>query len=124
MASESIESPANNPGLNANPDKETRGYYIQQTDLALAPNDPIQRLAWALRQKATIELAHFWGTESDPDFKGYHDGNSDPLGYGHIGIAVNDMCKAVARFDCLGVEFVRRPDDGNSSAFMVKRFFD
>ena len=23
-----------------------------------------------------------WGTESDPDFKGYHNGNSDPRGYG------------------------------------------
>lgn len=25
---------------------------------------------------------HNWGTESDPEFKGYHNGNSDPRGYG------------------------------------------
>ena len=23
-----------------------------------------------------------WGTECDPNFKGYHDGNDDPLGFG------------------------------------------
>lgn len=23
-----------------------------------------------------------WGTESDPEFKGYHNGNSDPRGFG------------------------------------------
>lgn len=26
------------------------------------------------------ELTHNWGTESDPEFKGYHNGNSDPRG--------------------------------------------
>ena len=24
-----------------------------------------------------------WGTESDPEFKGYHNGNSDPRGFGN-----------------------------------------
>ena len=23
-----------------------------------------------------------WGTESDPEFKGYHNGNSEPRGFG------------------------------------------
>ena len=25
---------------------------------------------------------HNWGTESDPEFKGYHNGNSEPRGFG------------------------------------------
>ena len=27
---------------------------------------------------------HNWGTETDPDFQGYHNGNSDPRGYGGV----------------------------------------
>jgi hypothetical protein len=25
-----------------------------------------------------------WGTETDPEFKGYHNGNSDPRGFGNF----------------------------------------
>lgn len=31
MASEAKESPANNPGLQANPDEATKSYFMQQT---------------------------------------------------------------------------------------------
>ncbi|CAN0074780.1 unnamed protein product [Discosporangium mesarthrocarpum] len=37
-----------------------------------------------------LELTHNHGTEDNPDFK-YHDGNSDPEGFGHIGFIVNDI---------------------------------
>lgn len=66
---------------------------------------------WAFSQKATLELTHNWGTENDPDFK-YHTGNSDPKGYGHIGIMVPDVDKACERFESLGVNFIKRPTDG------------
>jgi len=53
-----------------------------------------------------------WGTESDPNFAGYHNGNKDPRGFGHICVAVPDLDAACARFEALGVTFQKRPQDG------------
>jgi lactoylglutathione lyase len=77
-----------------------------------APTDPVKRTVWTFGQRATLELTHNWGTENDPEFKGYHNGNSDPRGFGHIGVTVHDVYKACERFERLGVEFVKKPDDG------------
>ncbi|XXG45400.1 hypothetical protein AAC387_Pa02g0491 [Persea americana] len=87
-------------------------YFMGYENAASAPSDPVQRLVWTFGQKATIELTHNWGTESDPEFKGYHNGNSEPRGFGHIGITVDDTFKACERFERLGVEFVKKPNDG------------
>ncbi|XP_057832973.1 lactoylglutathione lyase isoform X3 [Cryptomeria japonica] len=112
MATNSKESAANNPGLHDIPDEATKSYFMQQTDITAIPSDPVDRTVWTFSQKATIELTHNWGTESDPEFKGYHSGNSEPRGFGHIGITVDDTYKACERFAKLGVEFVKKPDDG------------
>ncbi len=76
------------------------------------PADPAERARFSFSRETTLELTHNWGTESDPDFAGYHNGNSDPRGFGHLGISVPDVTAACERFDQLGVEFVKRPDDG------------
>ena len=44
--------------------------------------------------------------------KPYHFGNSEPRGFGHIGIAVANVEEACARFERLGVPFKERLTDG------------
>ena len=88
------------------------GYLSNHPGQAL-PEDPVARSEFTFQQSALLELTHNWGTENDDSFKGYHDGNIDPRGFGHIGITVPDVDAACERFEQLGVEFVKRPHDGS-----------
>ena len=76
------------------------------------PADPVERAEFIFTRETTLELTHNWGTESDPDFAGYHSGNSDPRGFGHLGISVPDVAAACARFEALSIPFKKRPSDG------------
>ena len=86
--------------------------YTSEMDSEV-PSDRDDRIEWLFGQSALVELTHNWGTESDDKFASYHNGNSEPKGFGHIGITVPDVYEACAKFDAHGVEFVKRPDDGS-----------
>ncbi|ASY44125.1 lactoylglutathione lyase [Sphingobium xenophagum] len=76
------------------------------------PADPAERARYIFRRETTLELTHNWGTEDDESFAGYHNGNHEPRGFGHLGISVPDVNEACARFEALGVTFVKKPQDG------------
>ncbi|XP_060704291.1 lactoylglutathione lyase [Hemiscyllium ocellatum] len=86
-------------------------YFLGYEDKKEIPADKNEHTAWTFSRRATIELTHNWGTESD-EHQAYHNGNSDPRGFGHLGIAVPDVYAACKRFEELGVKFVKKPDDG------------
>ncbi len=96
------------------PDMQFTLYFLgmpADVDDNNVPSDPIKRTTWTFNQRAMLELTHNWGTEKDESFS-YHNGNSEPQGFGHIGFSVPDVYAAANRFEKLGVKFVKKPDDG------------
>lgn len=76
------------------------------------PDADDARREWLARQRGVLELTHNHGTESQ-NGPVYHDGNSDPRGFGHICVSVPDVQTACARFEALGVPFQKRLSDGS-----------
>ncbi|GHH57965.1 MAG: lactoylglutathione lyase [Gammaproteobacteria bacterium] len=75
------------------------------------PEDDAQRRVWMAGIPGVLELTHNHGTEQQ-DGPVYHDGNSDPRGFGHICVSVPDLQAACARFDALEVPYQKRLSDG------------
>ncbi|KAF7637548.1 Lactoylglutathione lyase [Meloidogyne graminicola] len=93
------------------PEMEFSLFFMGYKDANEIPKEDKERRTFALSTNSTIELTYNWGTEKDPNFS-YHNGNKEPRGFGHIGIAVPDVYAACARFEKLGVKFVKKPNDG------------
>lgn len=62
-------------------------------------------------REGVLELTWNWGTENDESFS-YHNGNDQPQGYGHIGIAVPDVDKAMEYLEGHKVTVSKRKNDG------------
>jgi len=95
-------------------------YFLAKPDEdSQVPEDKAERSQWTFSQRGILELTHNWGSEEDVDLE-YHDGNSDPRGFGHICFAVPNLEAAIRWFDENGVEYVKRPEDGrlNDIAFI------
>ena len=78
---------------------------------ATVPVDDAQRRLWMAGLPGVLELTHNHGTENQEGAV-YHDGNSDPRGFGHICVSVPDIEAACQRFEDLGVTFQKRLTDG------------
>ena len=93
------------------PDAGFSLYFLAIVDPADIPADDAARKAWVAGLQGVLELTHNHGTETQ-DGPVYHDGNSEPRGFGHICITVPDVRAACARFEALGVTFQKRLTDG------------
>lgn len=62
-------------------------------------------------KEGLLELTWNYGTEKQ-EGKVYHDGNSEPQGFGHICVSVDDLDAACKRFEEKGVQWKKRLTDG------------
>ena len=75
------------------------------------PEDAGERTVWTFSQRGILELTHNWGSEDDPEVS-YHDGNSEPQGFGHICFSVPDLDATIRWLDDNQVSYVKRPEQG------------
>ncbi|OAV96086.1 lactoylglutathione lyase [Puccinia triticina 1-1 BBBD Race 1] len=66
-----------------------------------------------LHREGIVELCHNWGTESDDNFSGYHNGNKSPQGFGHLAITCDDVEKTCAYLEEKQVKFQKKLNDGS-----------
>jgi lactoylglutathione lyase len=93
------------------PEAQFSLYFLALVNRDDIPLDAAERNRWMKSVPGVLELTHNHGTEKDADFA-YHNGNSDPRGFGHICVSVPDIHAACERFEQLGVNFQKRLSDG------------
>ena len=80
-------------------------------DFSDVSSDTDTRTEQTFSRPAMLELTHNWGDTADN--QQYHNGNSEPKGFGHIGFHVPDINEACTRFEKLNVSFQKKPDEGS-----------
>ncbi|KAF2193984.1 glyoxylase I [Zopfia rhizophila CBS 207.26] len=65
---------------------------------------------WTDRE-GIVELTHNYGTEDDPNYK-IANGNTDPRGFGHLCISVDNIQAACQRIEDAGYKFQKKLTDG------------
>ncbi|GBF65130.1 lactoylglutathione lyase [Trichophyton mentagrophytes] len=87
-----------------------------------ASNPPMEKEARnpIANWEGLLELTWNYGTEKQ-EGKVYHDGNSEPQGFGHICMVMDNLDAACARFEELGVTWKKRLTDGrmHNIAFLL-----
>ncbi|MBA1189228.1 lactoylglutathione lyase [Pseudomonas entomophila] len=86
-------------------------YFLVLAEASQIPEDDAKRTEWMKSIPGVLELTHNHGTEHEEGAV-YHDGNSDPRGFGHICVSVPDIQSACERFEQLDVPFQKRLTDG------------
>ncbi|WP_438281603.1 lactoylglutathione lyase [Pseudomonas alabamensis] len=86
-------------------------YFLVLANASEIPQDDAKRTEWMKSVPGVLELTHNHGTENEEGAV-YHDGNSDPRGFGHICVSVPDIKAACERFEQLEVPFQKRLTDG------------
>ena len=94
------------------PEAELSLYFLAYVpEGTQVPEDDAQRRLWMAGIPGVLELTHNHGTETQ-NGPVYHDGNSEPRGFGHICVSVPELETACVRFEQLGVPFQKRLQDG------------
>ena len=98
------------------PDAQFSLYFLGTLpDGTRVPADATSQAAWdwiCASSGSFLELTHNHGTEADASFAGYHSGNTEPRGFGHVGLLVPDLAATCAQLEGAGVEFTKRPHEG------------
>lgn len=75
------------------------------------PSGDREKSVYTAGREGVLELTHNWGTEQQEKTP-YHNGNTEPRGFGHICISVPDIKAACARFEKLNVTFQKKLGEG------------